>query len=221
MRSSPAVPTPGTRDRLLDTAERLFSERGFEGTSAREITSAARANLGAINYYFRSKENLYTAVFERRVAQLRDPILAAARETKALARRQPEVALRAIGRAFLAPHQDPETAQRLVGLFARENIEACLPAGLLAREMVAPVSKATTDIVREVRPDLSEVTAQACARAFFAQLMHVVKGVSKAAPLPVDERLELAVRFTVAAVRHIEDPSQKRTRGRKPRRSSS
>jgi hypothetical protein len=58
--------------------------------------------------------------------------------------------------------------------------------------------------VRQVRPDLPEASARACAHAFFAQLMHVVKGIGVAAR-PVDERLEEAVRFTVAGVVHLDD----------------
>ena len=55
-----------TKERLLDTAERLFADRGFSETSVRQITSEAGVNLGAINYHFDSKETLLAAVFERR-----------------------------------------------------------------------------------------------------------------------------------------------------------
>ena len=128
MRQKAPDPTPGTRERLLDTAERLFAARGFAGTSVREITDAAGANLGAVNYYFRSKENLYAEVFARRAALLREPIVAAARRGR---RRRPQRArpgaFRALGRAFLAPHEDRDASLRLLGLFARETVEPCLP----------------------------------------------------------------------------------------------
>lgn len=55
-----------TSERILNVAERLFSERGFEGTSLRELTSAAGVNLAAVNYHFGSKEALFEAVFTRR-----------------------------------------------------------------------------------------------------------------------------------------------------------
>ncbi len=59
-----------TRERILDTAERLFAERGFDGTSLRAITSAADVNLAAVNYHFRSKNDLVHEVFSRRLAPI-------------------------------------------------------------------------------------------------------------------------------------------------------
>jgi AcrR family transcriptional regulator len=55
-----------TKELILDTAERLFAERGLDGTSVRDITGAARVNLGAITYHFATKEKLITAMFNRR-----------------------------------------------------------------------------------------------------------------------------------------------------------
>ncbi|HEY3382542.1 MAG TPA: TetR family transcriptional regulator [Vicinamibacterales bacterium] len=195
-------PSPGTRERILDTAERLFAVHGFAGTSVREITDAAEANLGAVNYYFRSKENLYTEVFMRRAALLRGPVEAAGREAAGLARTSPERALRTLGRAFMVPHEDHGASQYLIGLFAREAVEACLPPGLLVREFLVPIIETTTGVLRRAWPNLPETKARACAHSFFAQLMHIVKGAGHAAT-PVDDQFEHAVRFTVAAVRHM------------------
>jgi AcrR family transcriptional regulator len=193
---------PDTRERILDTAERLFAEHGFAGTSVREITDAAAANLGAVNYHFQSKENLYAEVFARRVALLREPIAAVAREAGPIARERPDQAFRAFGHVFLAPHKRRDTSLRIVGLFAREMIEECLPPGYL-RELRRPTTEALTGIVRQVRPDMAEAVARACADSFIAQLMQIVKGAGEAAG-SVDEQLEHAVRFTVAAIRNIE-----------------
>jgi AcrR family transcriptional regulator len=59
-----------TRDRILATAEALFMERGYAGTSLRMITAKARVNLAAVNYHFGSKEALIREVFERRLGPL-------------------------------------------------------------------------------------------------------------------------------------------------------
>ena len=56
-----------TKDRILDAAESLFMEHGFEATSLRSITAAAGVNLAAVNYHFGSKEELFQAVLTRRL----------------------------------------------------------------------------------------------------------------------------------------------------------
>jgi AcrR family transcriptional regulator len=56
-----------TKSRILDAAEELFMEHGFEATSLRLITTAASVNLAAANYHFGSKEELFQAVFTRRL----------------------------------------------------------------------------------------------------------------------------------------------------------
>lgn len=54
-----------TKERILDAAEELFSEKGFAETSMRDITSAANVNLASVNYHFGSKDELINAVFIR------------------------------------------------------------------------------------------------------------------------------------------------------------
>lgn len=58
----------GTVERILDTAEVLFAQKGFAETSLRAITSKAGVNLAAVNYHFGSKEALIQAIFERFLA---------------------------------------------------------------------------------------------------------------------------------------------------------
>ena len=54
-----------TMERILDAAELLFADKGFEETSLRTITSKAKVNLAAVNYHFGSKQTLIQAVFSR------------------------------------------------------------------------------------------------------------------------------------------------------------
>src|SRR5437764_4269513 len=56
-----------TKERILDAAEALFMEHGFEATSLRQITATAGVNLAAVNYHFGSKEELFQAVLTRRL----------------------------------------------------------------------------------------------------------------------------------------------------------
>src|ERR1700710_269119 len=56
------------KDHILDVAERVFSELGFDGASTRTISGEAGVNMAMLNYYFGSKEGLFLAVFERKLS---------------------------------------------------------------------------------------------------------------------------------------------------------
>ncbi|MEP7352114.1 MAG: TetR family transcriptional regulator [Acidobacteriota bacterium] len=56
-----------TKSKILDAAEKLFSIKGFQETSLRDITAEADVNLAAVNYHFQSKDSLIDAVIARLV----------------------------------------------------------------------------------------------------------------------------------------------------------
>jgi AcrR family transcriptional regulator len=56
-----------TRERVLDTAEALFLEKGFRATSLQEIADAAGRTTGSIYSSFSGKDDLFLEVFRRRV----------------------------------------------------------------------------------------------------------------------------------------------------------
>ena len=78
-----------TRDRILNTAEKLFMLHGFDGASMRQITADAGVNLAAVNYHFGSKEALIQEVFRRRLDQLNNERLRALDALEAAAAGKP------------------------------------------------------------------------------------------------------------------------------------
>jgi AcrR family transcriptional regulator len=60
------MPMADKREHILITAEELFGEKGFDGTSVRDIAQSAGVNLAMISYYFGSKEKLLEALVEFR-----------------------------------------------------------------------------------------------------------------------------------------------------------
>lgn len=62
--------TGDTKARILDAAEDIFIEYGYEAMSLRQITSRADVNLAAVNYHFGSKEALIHAMLARRLDKL-------------------------------------------------------------------------------------------------------------------------------------------------------
>jgi AcrR family transcriptional regulator len=97
----------GTKDRILDAAEKLFCRNGFEETSLRDITAEAQVNLAAVNYHFQSKDSLIEAVVARRI----DPINRNRLELLEGAGDHPSV--EQILTAFLAPLLELEIASKL------------------------------------------------------------------------------------------------------------
>jgi TetR/AcrR family transcriptional regulator len=56
------------RSTLIDTATRLFAERGLHGVSIRELSHAAGVSISMISYYFGGKEGLYSSVLQEQFA---------------------------------------------------------------------------------------------------------------------------------------------------------
>ena len=67
-------PVEDVRDRIVASALRCFAEKGYAGTSLREIAEAARTTKPMIYYYFKSKEGLYISTLGDRLQQLADSI---------------------------------------------------------------------------------------------------------------------------------------------------
>ena len=65
-----------TKQKILDTAERLFGEQGFGAVSLRHIIAEAGVNLAAIHYHFGSKEELLLEVVMRKVQPVNEKRLA-------------------------------------------------------------------------------------------------------------------------------------------------
>lgn len=69
-------PETDARRRLLDAAERLLREQGYERTSIRAVNKAAGMNPAAVHYHFGSKQALVTALLEDRLRRAWDGPLA-------------------------------------------------------------------------------------------------------------------------------------------------
>src|SRR5271167_2773804 len=86
-----------TKTRILDTAEKLFGDKGFDTTSLRDITAEAEVNLAAVNYHFQTKDSLIDAVIGRRIAPVNR------RRLEMLAAAGPNPSVEQIVEAFVAP----------------------------------------------------------------------------------------------------------------------
>lgn len=62
----------GKQGHLLEVAERLFAQHGFEAVSIRKLAAEARMNIAMVSYYFQSKDNLLEHLIKEKFARTRD-----------------------------------------------------------------------------------------------------------------------------------------------------
>jgi AcrR family transcriptional regulator len=146
-----------TRARLLDAAERIFAQKGFNGASLREIIAAAKVNIAAAHYHFGSKEGLFEAAFERcaePVRHLTMQMLDAAEQWRG----RPEY-LEQILRAVLVPTLAEGPGRPRVGkaygrLRAHIFLEDQAFARRLFRKIYADMERRTVEALGRALPDL-------------------------------------------------------------------
>ena len=112
-------PSEITRERIIKAAERLFAERGYDGTSIRAIVAKARVNQAAINYHFDGKDGLYREVLRAAFRALTEQQLEHADEMKAMSR---EAALAEFIRRQLRPLLGRDEYSRHMRIFNWETV---------------------------------------------------------------------------------------------------
>ena len=91
-----------TRQKLLDAAERLFADKGYDGTSLRDIALAANQHLALSTYHFGTKEKLFEEVIRRRAVAIEAVRLAGLAEID-VSSMTPSDAVRALIEAYALP----------------------------------------------------------------------------------------------------------------------
>ena len=150
-RPEPAHRNSGTREVLLETAERLFAERGFAATSVRDIVGDADTSAPSLYHFFGSKENLLVELINDRHEAYCDELEA----DLALAKTPFEVCQRFVKFVLTNMTKRPTTAKFLLGIMfgPRQNIPQDVVGETLARsqEIIQVRLRAVTDGVSESR----------------------------------------------------------------------
>jgi len=147
------------QDAILDAAERVFAEAGYQGAAMREIAERAGVAQGLIHYHFKTKENLFEAMVARRSGQINERRAALVEDLFAQAER-------------------PRLEQIVEALF-RPTIETGLDlardGGAFARILVSFANSADP---RDQK--LIETHYDPIAQTFIEALMRVEPGLSRA-----------------------------------------
>ncbi|OGA24527.1 MAG: hypothetical protein A3H34_00070 [Betaproteobacteria bacterium RIFCSPLOWO2_02_FULL_67_19] len=151
-------PQHETRTRILDAAEELFMQHGFEGTSMRLLTSKAGVNLAAVNYHFGSKDALIEAVFRRRLDPMNAERIAELdrlEKSAAGVAPAPERIIRAFLRASLAMIEDAKGGGRnFIRLLGRAYTEPSKPIRALIGQLYGPAMERYKTAFQRALPEL-------------------------------------------------------------------
>jgi len=202
--------TDNLRQKILDTAEELFSKKGFRGTSIRDITEQANCNIASVNYHFHGKGKLYIEVFRHHMNAIRNQRINAIQEL--LSEKGKDATLEELiysfSTAFLEPFLKEGSGQRLMELMMRERYDPHLPQQMFVEEIVQPVKTIMKDALLQVCSKLNDTEAELCIHSIVGQLIHVIqaqelfKGMDKSTVpvLDMSKAVEHVVKFSVGGI---------------------
>ncbi len=166
-----------TRKNILRTAALLFSQRGYSGTSFRDITRASKIGLGSLVYHFGVKENLYAATVAHfypsaeKLMEIVEPL------GRVHARSSRKEILEAIGEAlagYLREIHCNKKASFLARFCARLLIDSSPEVQRLLEERQEPVRIKLNEFALRVNPKLTKEQAYAFRRCIVAQIQYTL-----------------------------------------------
>ena len=216
-----------TKDRLVAAASTLFAERGFNGTTVRDIADRAGANVAAGNYHYGSKKALYLEVLRAQFAEVR--ALLAARGAS-----PPAAELARLGRAALVRILRTRVRvmlDMLIGpppglhgtLMQREMVDPSEAMPVIVAEFIRPMFEEMYEIVAHLAPELERRSVERCVHSIIGQgLFYKFTRPALLELLDIPEyprslAAELADHITDFSLGGLEQLAARRNRGRRAR----
>jgi AcrR family transcriptional regulator len=175
-------PSDITRERILKAAERLFADRGYDGTSIRAIVSKARVNQAAINYHFEGKDGLYREVLRAAFRAMTEDQVAHGDEMKAMSR---DEALAAFVRRQLRPLTARDELSRHLRIFNWETVRPTPVFRKLMSEEASPFMGLAVDLIRRFLPEADQRTLMVAAVWLLGQCSVFVRNREQLAGPPI------------------------------------
>ena len=117
---SPRMSGENRREQILDVAIRLFSQKGFRGTTTKEIALAAGVNEAIIFRHFTTKRDLYSAILDRKASC---SVAIESAIEKAMDRKDDRAVFEHIAKHILDQHDQDDSFMRLIFYSALEGHE--------------------------------------------------------------------------------------------------
>src|ERR1700716_2220473 len=158
------------RLQIVREAMRLFSQRGFRGTTTKEIAAAAGVSEAMVFRHFATKEELYSAILDHKAClhDETDPLLKVA---QAIERKDDRAVFEGIALEALNQHEDDPEFQRLLLHSALEQHEL---AQMFWDKFVRRVYRSLGNYIRERQREgaIIDVEPALVVRAFIGMVMH-------------------------------------------------
>lgn len=197
-------PQVDTKERLLDAAEQLFAELGFQGASMRAVTQRAGAAVSAANYHFGSKEELLGAVIRRRVEPLNERRL---KKLDALESASAVPSVEAVVDAFLRPlfearaeriAREGMTPEHFRQVAARLYADPRHLVESLRQELFAEVNDRFVAALGRALPEADRAAVDLGMQLMVGMLVHVISGQWSEGEAPPPEAHDVVLRRMVA-----------------------
>jgi len=160
------------QDRLLDAAEELFCEHGFEGTSIRDLTARAQCNIAAVNYHFGGKRQLYIEMFRRHTTELVNRQMANLREVMRSENPTLEQLLKKTVETGLSTLAGRDSRNSLLMLMVREFLNPQLKKEMLVNEVFGEARSSFCDAIMQLCPGISRDRAMRCLLTIDGLVLH-------------------------------------------------
>jgi TetR/AcrR family transcriptional regulator, regulator of cefoperazone and chloramphenicol sensitivity len=148
MRNSPgAPPADETRARLLEAADVIFTELGFQGATTRMICERAQANPAAVNYHFGDKLGLYTEILKSNLG------LGIQIDGQQLLAMDPEAALGEFISRFFHGLMSADGKQRHMRILGHELSQPTPALATVIEQIFRPLSRLLCEIISRITGD--------------------------------------------------------------------
>lgn len=144
--SSPSPPPADeTRARLLEAANVIFAELGFQGATTRMICERAQANPAAVNYHFGDKMGLYTEVLKSSFSQSLLPI-----DRQRLLELEPEAALKEFISRFFHGLLSLDAKQHHMRILGHEFSQPTPALATVVEHSIRPLSTLLCELISRI-----------------------------------------------------------------------
>ncbi|WP_458324734.1 TetR/AcrR family transcriptional regulator [Roseobacter sp. A03A-229] len=203
----------GTRERILDAAEQLFADEGYDGATLRDVANAADVQLHAVGYHFGPKDALFDTVIARRsviMTELRMAALTAARGASPGAQIPIETLVRDYISPFVLSAGEGDKGWRTYAALMGRLANSPLGTEIIARHYDATAREYLIEF-RRTLPDVPEADVIEGFSAMVAAMLGLCAdtgrparlGQSKGVGRGPSESLETLVRFQTAGFKSL------------------